>query len=204
MTAVMRIPLSLFLVTVTLLEPLSLALHPMLQDRGAWSPPLVLYKILIIGNDHRNRTCRTVRQMRFHNVEILIARQNAQVKIARAAGEFVDKRKCAHGVATPVFAQYQQVPSSAECFDAIDKTVVDRGARADRLPEVDILLSGGDHFIESPGGIVACFHKMKFSGAVNGHVLTVAVSLHGWNATRYLTADANGRNMHRHLPLGIL
>ena len=163
----MGIPLPLLLVAIALLEGLSLALHPMLEDGGPRSPPTVFYKILVVHNDHGNRASRSVCKVRFHDVEILIARQNAQVEIARAAREFVDKRKRAHGIAAPVFAQYEQVPGTAERFDAVDEAFVDLGARTDRLPEINILLRGGDHFIESPGGFVACFHTVKLSDAVN-------------------------------------
>src|SRR5258705_6041664 len=145
-----------FAIALLLGELHSLLDHPFLQLAGSRTPPAALLVFLIQQNDYRYRARRTG-EVRIHNVQILVAREHPHVHVAYRLGELGDYWNDVHRIPTPILGQHQQMPMSAQRFDACRDLDGDGDPLVERQPHL-MILGGPSHELgESLTLAVSCF-----------------------------------------------
>src|SRR5204863_6883665 len=95
--------------------------------------------------------------MGVHDVEILVALEDAHVHVAHRLGEFGDDGNDVDRVATPVFTEDKQMPLPMQRFDAGGNLQGYRRAMRERDPHLPVLYRGTSHELaECLAFVIAC------------------------------------------------
>ena len=97
--------------------------------------------------------------MRVHEVGVRIATQYPQIQVRTALGQPRDDGHGIHGIATPVLAQDEEVPSPGQRGDTLDIGVVHSRVPPHGRPQLEVLLRRGEHGLELERGLVAGAHR---------------------------------------------